>query len=121
MVKQTLVFPESEGKVSGLQIMGNFIVCWTQESYIRVFTIGKQIKQSGQSRRFEDSKSLIGNIRNCSINASGKKVGIISNSISTTGSSVNHSFHIYDIDTDSFVDYNLGNDYIPIAITWDKK
>lgn len=64
---------------------------------------------------------MIGNIRNCSINASGKKVGIISNSISTTGSSVNHSFHIYDIDTDSFVDYNLGNDYIPIAITWDKK
>ena len=51
-VKQTLVFPESEGKVSGLEIMGQFIVSWTQESYIRVFTIGSEIKQVGQPRRF---------------------------------------------------------------------
>lgn len=51
-VKQTLVFPESEGKVSGLYILGNFIVSWTQESYIRVFNISSEIKQSGQSRRF---------------------------------------------------------------------
>lgn len=51
-VKQTLVFPESEGKVSGLEILGNFIVSWTQESYIRVFAISAEIKQVGQSRRF---------------------------------------------------------------------
>lgn len=101
--------------------MGNFIVSWTQESYIRVFTIGNEIKQSGQSRRFEDSKSLIGHIKNCSINSNGKKIGVVSNSISTSGSSVNHSFHIYDIETDSFVDYDLGKEHIPIAINWDKK
>lgn len=120
-VKQTLVFPESEGKVSGLYILGNFIVSWTQESYIRVFNISSEIKQSGQSRRFEDSRSLIGHIKLCSINSTGKKVGIISNNISATGSSVNHSFHVYDIDSDTFVDYNLGSDHIPIAIDWDKK
>ena len=34
---------------------------------------------------------------------------------------MNHSFHIYDIDSDSFVDYSLGNEHIPIAINWDKK
>ena len=51
-VKQTLVFPESEGKVSGIEIMNNYIVSWTQESYVRVFTIGTEIKQSGLSRRF---------------------------------------------------------------------
>ena len=86
-----------------------------------MFSISSEIKQVGQSRRFEDSRSLIGNIRSCSINSTGKKIGIISNNASTTGSSVNHSFHIYDIDSDSFVDYNLGNEYIPIAINWDKK
>lgn len=86
-----------------------------------MFAISAEIKQVGQARRFEDSKSLIGNIRRCSINSTGKKVGIISNSISSTGSSVNHSFHIYDIDADSFVEYNLGNDHIPIDIDWDKK
>lgn len=74
----------------------------------------------GQPRRFEDSRALIGQIRNCSINATGKKIGIISNK-ATHGSGVNHSFHIYDTDTDAFIDYDLGEEYIPIAINWDKK
>ena len=120
-VKQTLNFPESEGKVSGLEIMNHFIVSWTQESYIRIFSISHEIKQIGQSRRFEDSRALIGQIRNCSINSTGKKIGIISNKVSSSGSSVNHSFHIYDTDVDSFTDYNLGDEHIPIAINWDKK
>lgn len=39
-VKQSLVFPESEGKVVGLEIMGTHLVLWTQSSYIRIFSIG---------------------------------------------------------------------------------
>lgn len=64
---------------------------------------------------------MIGNIRYATINANGKKVGIISNNASNTGSVVNHSFHIYDIDTDSFIGYDLGNDKIPVHFYWDKK
>lgn len=120
-IKQSLVFPESEGKVSGIEITNNFLVCWTQESYIRVFTISNEIKQIGQSRRFEDTKALIGNIRSCAINANGKKIGVISNNTAGGGSAVNHSFHIYDTDTDSFADYNLGKDHIPVSMYWDKK
>lgn len=63
---------------------------------MRVFTLSSEVKQVGASRRFEDSKGLIGNIRSCAINANGKKVGVISNNASSTGSAVNHSFHIYD-------------------------
>jgi hypothetical protein len=54
------------------------------------------MKQIGQPRRFEDSKGLIGNIKSCAINSNGKKIGIISNRASNTGSNANHSFHIYD-------------------------
>lgn len=86
-----------------------------------MFTIAGEIKQVGQSRRFEDSKSLIGNIRHCAINANGRKVGVISNNASGSGSAVNHSFHIYDTDTDSFQDYNLGTERIPVSFYWDKK
>lgn len=70
-----------------------------------MFNINNDIKQSGQPRRFEDSKGLIGHIKNCSINASGKKIGIVSNKASSSGSTVSHSFHIYDTDNDSFVGY----------------
>ena len=91
--------------------MGNYLVLWTQLSYIRVFSIGTEIKQNGQSRRFENSKGLIGNIKFCSINATGKKIGIVSNKATSSGITVNHSFHIYDTDSsdsDSFACYDLG-------------
>jgi hypothetical protein len=78
-VKQTFTFPESEGKVLGIQVVGSILILWTQSSYIRLFNVGSEIKQIGNSRRFEDSKGLIGNIKTCSINANGKKIGIISN------------------------------------------
>lgn len=64
---------------------------------------------------------MIGNIRSCAINANGKKVGVISNNASNTGSAVNHSFHIYDTEVDGFVGYDLGKDHIPVSFYWDKK
>ena len=75
----------------------------------------------GSARRFEDTRSLIGAIRCCSINANGHKVGIISNKLTSSGSAASHSFHIYDTDQDNFVEYNVGEEKIPIAIHWDQK
>jgi hypothetical protein len=120
-VKQNITFPESEGKVTGIDLLGGTLVVWTQSSYIRVFGVGGELKQVGQPRRFEDSKGLIGHIKQCSINASGKKVGIISSKVSNTGSTVSHSFHIYDTDNDSFVEHKIGEEKIPVQIFWDKK
>lgn len=77
--KQVFKFPESEGKVLGIELMGTTLVLWTQSSYIRVFQVGTEIKQVGSSRRFEDSKGLIGLIRACSVNSNGKKIAIVSN------------------------------------------
>ena len=107
-VKQSLTFPESEGKVIGIDILGTHLVMWTQSSYIRVFSVTSDIRQVGQSRRFEDSKGLIGHIRSCSINSTGKKIGIVSNKATNSGSTVNHSFHIFDAETDSFTSRDLG-------------
>lgn len=83
--------------------------------------MGAEIKQVGSSRRFEDSRALIGNIKSCAINANGKKVGIISHLAKSSGSTVNHSFHIYDSEADTFVGYDLGADHIPVTFYWDKK
>jgi hypothetical protein len=120
-VKQNITFPEGEGKVIGIDLLGSTLVVWTQSSYIRVFGVGADLKQLGQPRRFEDSKGLIGHIKQCSINANGKKIGIISNKASNLGSTVNHSFHIYDTENDSFVEYKIGEDKIPVQFFWDKK
>lgn len=97
------------------------MVSWTNESYIRVFAVGNEVKQTGTSRRFENSKALMGAIKLCTLNANGKKIGIISNKISNSSSVANSCFHIYDLDSDSFVVYNLGGEKVPTLFHWDKK
>ena len=42
------------------------------------------------------------------INSNGKKVGIVSNKATNSGSLVSHAFHIYDTDNDSFNGYEFG-------------
>lgn len=52
-VKQTVNFPESEGKVMGFHIQGSWLVVWTQNSYLKIFSItAKECKQVSVSRRF---------------------------------------------------------------------
>lgn len=102
----------------GIELMGTTLVLWTQSSYIRVFQVGSEIKQVGNSRRFEDSKGLIGILRTCSANSNGRKIGIMSNKQS---SAANHSFHVYDIDSDTFINHDLGSEKIPVSIFWDLK
>jgi hypothetical protein len=72
-------FSESEGKLGGLDIMNNFLIMWTKNNYIRIFTLGRrEPKQIGVTRRFEDSSGALGLIRTCAINYNGTKVVIIS-------------------------------------------
>jgi len=92
--KQTINFPESEGKVLGFHIQGSFLVVWTQNSYIHIFSITlKDCKQVSVSRKFEDSKGALGNIKSCQINTDGTKVGIVAFQVSGAPST---SFFIYD-------------------------
>ena len=34
---------------------------------------------------------------------------------------MNHSFHIFDTDNDSFSSYDMGEEKIPVQFFWDKK
>jgi hypothetical protein len=77
--------------------MGNFLVIWTQNSYLRVFSITpKECKQLSVTRKFEDSKGPLGFIKHCQINSDGTKVGIIANK-PIAAQSPSNSFYIYDL------------------------
>lgn len=117
--KQTINFPEAEGKVLGFHIIGNFLVVWTQNSYLRIFNITlKECKQISVSRKFEDSKGPLGNIKSCQINSDGTKVGIVAFDINGSPST---SFYVYDTEMDMFLSYDLGIGKIPVALYWDFK
>jgi hypothetical protein len=120
-IKQSVSFPESEGKVLGFHIMGNFLVIWTLNSYLRVFSItSKECKQISIVRKFEDSKGSLGHIKSCQINSDGTKVGIIANKPNSSQNASN-SFYIYDLEVDNFISYDLGLGKVPVAIFWDRK
>lgn len=118
-VKQTVNFPESEGKVLGFHIQGSWLVVWTQNSYLKIFSItAKQCKQVSVNRKFEDSKGPLGVIKSCQINSDGTKVGIIS---TLTNGAVSTIFYVYDTEVDTFMNYDLGSSKIPVALYWDNK
>ncbi len=120
-IKKTLDFPESEGKINGVEIQGGFLITWSQSSYIRVFNSKGDIRQIGDSRKFENTKGLIGTIKSCSISPTGNTIGIISSKIEVSGDSATHSFHIYDRTFDSFIECDLGENKIPVSFYWDQK
>jgi len=69
IVKTNIKFSESEGKLSSLDVMNNFLIMWTKNNYLRVFQLGRrEPKQIGVTRRFEDSSGPLGLIRTCTIN-----------------------------------------------------
>lgn len=118
-VKQTVNFPESEGKVLGFHIQGSWLVVWTQNSYLKIFSItAKECKQVSVSRRFEDSKGPLGIIKTCTINSDGTKVGIIATLMNGAVSTI---FYVYDTEVDTFLNYDLGSSKIPVALYWDHK
>jgi hypothetical protein len=118
-VKQTINFPESEGKVLGFHIQNNFLVVWTQNSYIHIYSITlKECKQISVNRKFEDSKGPLGNVKSCQINSDGTKVGIVAYQVSGAPST---SFYIYDTEVDVFLSHDLGIGKIPVALYWDIK
>lgn len=73
------------------------------------------------SRKFEDSRGLIGQIRSCSLNSDGTKVGIIYNNLVNGVSVASNKFIIYDSELDSFQSQQLDDEYIPNGFFWDKR
>lgn len=123
-MKQSVTFSESEGKINNIDIMGQYMVLWTSNNYIRIFDLSrKDIKQVGISRRFEDSTGPLGRIRNCTINSNGSKVVIIADPIKKNVTDEDNlgKFFIYDVEMDNFLSHDLGFDAIPLDAYFDHK
>ena len=42
IIKHTQKFSESEGKLSGIDVMNNFFIMWTKNNYIRIFDLSRR-------------------------------------------------------------------------------
>ena len=106
VVKQSITFSESEGKVVGSQLCGGFLVMWTSSNYFHVFDVSRrEFKKGVSSRKFEDSSGPLGDIKACSINCDGSKVGIIALPKKGTHANI---LMVYDLEIDAFTEYTFG-------------
>lgn len=105
-----------------INILNNCMVMWTSNNYIRMFDLSRrEYKQTGVTRRFEDSKGILGHIRSCTNNADGSKVVIIADQIKDNSLSADNKFYIYDVEMDTFFSYACPQGYLPSEAFCDPK
>mmetsp|Transcript_5948 Transcript_5948/g.5233 ORF Transcript_5948/g.5233 Transcript_5948/m.5233 type:complete len:154 (+) Transcript_5948:1598-2059(+) len=97
----------------------NFLVLYTANNYIRIYDLSKrELKQVGVTRRFEDSKGPLGENIVCNVNCDGSKVSIIANK--KKGDGFESMLYIYDVDIDTFTQFNFGDGKVPMEAYWDQ-
>lgn len=75
------------------------MVIWTSNNYFRLYDFSRrEAKLLGVNRKFENAEGPLGNIRSCSVNCDGSKVGIIADNHGFS----NDRFFVYDLELDTF-------------------
>jgi len=121
ILKQTISFEEIEGRIINFDILGEFLVTWTTNNFIKLFNINRNVfKQLGNARRFEDSSGNLGQIKQCSINFSGNRIAIISQRRNFQTFKTESFFCVYDVDIDTFTYYDFGKGEVPVQAFFDK-
>jgi intraflagellar transport protein 140 len=122
-VKQVLPLTEQEGDVIKIDARGKFMAVVTSKSMIKIFDISRrQYKQLGITRRFEiKSGELIGEIKDIALNADGKKLALLSDQVLFGSNRIpDRKFYIYDIDMDSFMQFEVSKNRVPVEAFWDQ-
>ena len=68
------------------------------------------------------SGELIGEIKDIALNADGKKLAILSDQVLFQSNRVpDRKFYIYDIDMDSFMQFEVSTNRVPVEAFWDQQ
>lgn len=120
-VKQTFVSTEAEGDITSLELNSKRMITATSSNQIKIWDITRKVwKQIGMARPFEGDGKPFGEIKLISVNSDGTKLCILSDTIPAPSIKVpDTKFYIYDIEYDSFLEYEISNHRVPIFCTWD--
>ena len=95
VVKQNIQINDNEGIIVDFSQNNNHFTLFTSNNYVRVYDLNRrEIKQTNISRRFEDSRGQLGDIKKVFINSDGSKVAVMVHN--------KDFFYIYDLELDQF-------------------
>ena len=122
-VKHVIQLPEQEGEVIAIDARSRYMAVVTSNNMIKMFdTTRRQYKQLGVTRKFEmKADVLLGEIKDISLNADGKKLCILADQQPFPSIRVpDTKFYVYDVDMDNFMEFQSAAGRVPLEAFWDQ-
>jgi hypothetical protein len=109
------------GDISLFNVAHKFLLVVTVNNYFAVYDLERRgLKQTLSFRKFEKNGQSLGEIREAAINCKGNLIIFLTDNMINSEMRIPETkLIIYDVDMDSYIDYEISPNRIPIEITWD--
>ena len=109
------------GDISLFNVAHKFLLVVTVNNYFAVYDLERRgLKQTLSFRKFEKNGQSLGEIREAAINCKGNLIIFLTDNMINSEMRIPETkLIIYDVEMDSYIDYEISPNRIPIEITWD--
>ena len=109
------------GDINLFNVSSKFLLVVTVKNYFAIYDLERRgLKQILSFRKFQKNGQNLGEIREASINCKGNLIIFLTDNMINSEMRVPETkIIIYDVEMDSYIDYEISPNRIPIEITWD--
>ena len=111
------------GDICYFNVASKYLLVVTSNNYFAIYDLERRgLKHILSFRKFEKNGQSLGEIREAAINCKGNTIiFLVDNMVNSEMRVTEKKIIIYDVDMDSYVDYEISRNRIPIEIVWDYK
>jgi len=111
------------GEIISYNVLSKYLSIVTNQNYFCVYDITRRnLKQIVSSRKFEKNGESLGEIREACVNIKGNYIAILADTNRDSEMRIPQTkFYIFDVEMDSFSEYEISPNRIPIEILWDQE
>jgi len=109
------------GEILSFNVLSKYLCIVTNQNYFCVYDITRRnLKQIVSSRKFEKNGESLGEIREAYVNVKANYIAILADTNPNSEMRIPQTrFYIFDVEMDSFSDYEISPNRIPVEIIWD--
>jgi intraflagellar transport protein 140 len=120
-LKNKIPIESTYGEITSFNSMDKYLLVCTSANYFGVFDIARRtLKQVLMFRNFSRNGESLGEIRDAAINCKGSYIGILADIMPNSEMRIPETkFYIFDVEIDSFTEFEISPNRIPIEILFD--
>lgn len=111
------------GDIIGFNVLNKHLSIVTNQNYFCVYDITRRnLKQIVSSRKFEKNGESLGEVREAYVNIKANYIALLSDTNRDSEMRIPQTkFYIFDVEMDSFSEYEISPNRVPIEIVWDQE